>query len=296
MSLAESRMPSMAALPHSKYCTCTTRGAAPQVGDWMPAADAFPYARLPRYTGELIPKTLRDVTTLEGDVVGVARELSLPLDFQRYESKNKRFQLRSWAWQVTLDELPLCDVRVVYISGTKNTIINTWVFPYAPRLQPVFAAELIALGDHPKLTFMDIQGPCLDMARQVVVRRATERVASRFADLRIAEQPPAWAIDASLGQYMFTRDLPCEMASRVAEGYELLFAAYLNLITRPIVACDGDDSRREELSNGLAELHRYQLHHLESSPGKVFLSKLFGEQWTESFLNDFLFCLPGELA
>ena len=117
-------------------------------------ARAFPYTRLPRWTNERL-RVLDD----HGQLVAV--QLSPRDEFQHYDSKNKRFHLSSWAWRLVSGGMPRCDVRVVYISGTKNTIINTWAFPYAPGLQPVFAAELIALGDTPKLTFMDIQGPCL---------------------------------------------------------------------------------------------------------------------------------------
>ena len=258
----------------------------------LPAAETsvFAYARLPDWTSGRVQQV-----ELHGLM---ATPIPPRTEFQRCESKNKRFNLSSWTWLLTGEGHPICDLRMVYISGTKNTIINTWVFPYAPHQHPVFAAELIALGDTPKLTFIDIQGPALCSSRQSTIRHATSKVRHAFADLRIAERPPSWAIDESLGEYLFTREMTSQAAERIAMAYSNMLDTYLQLLndcTVPLVA-SRHTTCASSTTDELDKLHHYQLHHMESSPGKLFLSKLFGEQWTHSFLTEFLFCKPGELA
>jgi len=181
---------------------------------------------------------------------------------------------------------------MVFISGSKNNIINTWIFPYSPTQNPVFAAELIAMGGQPRLTFMDVQVPGMPADAHQEIAAATAQVRSRYGDLRIAEHPPEWAVEATAGQYLFGRQMPRGQFSRICHAYLDLLECYLDLI-RPT------SSRRSEVGNPqepLAALRHYQLHHMHSSPGKVFLGKVFGDDWTESFLNEFLFCAPGDIT
>ena len=273
-------------------CHQTTQtGSAPRLGE-LPIGDerAFAYARLPKWTSTRVQ---------QAKLSGLDAAVCVPRDeFQQCESKNKRFSLTSWAWKLTAQGQSVCDLRMVYISGTKNTIINTWAFPYAPHRHAVFAAELIALGDTPKLTFIDIQGPALCPSRLPVIRHATSLVSRAFADLRIPETPPSWAIDASHDEYLFTREMPSALAERIASAYSAMLDKYFQLLIDGTVPLGSSKSYAAVSSEAdeLDALHHYQLHHMESSPGKVFLSKLFGEQWTHSFLTEFLFCRPGELA
>ncbi len=213
-------------------------------------------------------------------------------EFQRFESKNGRFVVHSWAWCLKREGRPQCDVRMVFIAGSKNNIINTWVFPYAPNHDPVFAAELIAMGGQPRLTFMDIQVPTMPVAARRRVSTAAARVRSRYSDLRIAEQPPAWAVEATSGQYLFTRQVPGSWFGRISHAYLELLECYLDLIGS---ASTRRQERRDD-PEALATLHDYQVHHMHNSPGEVFLGKVFGEDWTAAFLNEFLFCPPGEIA
>jgi hypothetical protein len=213
-------------------------------------------------------------------------------EFQRFESKNGRFVVRSRAWCLTRDGRPRCDVRMVFIAGSKNNIINTWVFPYDPSRDPVFAAELIAMGGQPRLTFMDIQVPVMPVASHRTVAAAAAGVRSRYGDLRIAEQPPGWAVEATSGQYLFTRQLPASWFGRICHAYLELLECYLDLIS----SAPSNPQPPHTDPEALATLHEYQVHHMHNSPGEVFLGKVFGKDWTAAFLNEFLFCPPGEIA
>lgn len=213
-------------------------------------------------------------------------------DFESYLSKNGRFTIRSWAWCVSHADQPRCDVRMVFISGAKNSILNTWVFPYDPTQVPVFAAELIAIGGQPRLTFMDIQVPAMPAQHHGRVASVAAQVRCKHPSLRIDEQPPHWAVEATAGEYLFARQLPVDQFETIRDAYRGLLSGYVDFVAS---SCSNADPNPKG-SDAIAELHAYQIHHMRHSPGKLFLGKVFGAGWTESFLNEFLFCAPGEVA
>jgi hypothetical protein len=76
----------------------------------------------------------------------------------------------------------------------------------------------------------------------------------------------------------------------VEECYTVYLDAYLKGFVNKSVGSDLAAMERDE--SALDKLQAYQHHHMQSSPGNKFLSKLFGPDWTESFMRDFLFAKP----
>lgn len=220
--------------------------------------------------------------------VNVAR-VDYPEDFQRYSSINGKFRLSSESWIIRRSTRPICDVRCVLIRGSKNTIINTWAFPYQPDVDPVYAAELIAFGGMPRLAFLDVQAPGMRSECVAKVHGHVARTCRYFPHLRIKETPPEWAIAATTGNYLFTRDGQASLFDAISDAYLRLLDSYLEFI----LSSDQDDTRFLVDVGSFEQLRAYQIHHMDHSPGKVFLSKLFGEAWTTSFMNQFLFSPPG---
>lgn len=219
-----------------------------------------------------------------------ASPLAIPSSFAEHFSQNGRFSIQAKAWTVNANDLAACEIRMVLIQGTSNTIINTWGFPLSPVDDPVFAAELIAMSGKPRLTFMDVQVPTMGPDQKSKIASQTLEVTREFPDLLIEETPPDWAIDATAGNYRFARQQEAEMIPRIQACYRSMFENYLEILTL---------SRRTQRSSleqksAIEQLHRYQLHHMEHSPGNVFLGKVFGEQWTQDFLTQFLFSAPRE--
>jgi hypothetical protein len=225
-----------------------------------------------------------------GDGSLTSRPLSLTGAHACRDSLNGRFRLTACAWELTRHGSCVAEVRMVLIAGTTNEIINTWIFPHDAASDPVFASELIAMANAPRLTFMDIQVPGLKDEFQSTVAAHAALVRHQFSDLVIDEVPPAWAIDATQGHFLFSRAASSQQFPRIQAGYLALLDSYLDLLaetqTRVLGVVDRSAARQT--------LHDYQLHHLEHSPGGTFLSKVFGQDWTHDFLNSFLFTLPSE--
>lgn len=219
-----------------------------------------------------------------------ARADRIPESFAQRASNNSKFTLSANEWTIYADKRPLAHLRMVYIQGAKSSIINTWIFPTRPSQMPVFAAELIGVGSATKVLFVDIQVPALAGHMASDVSAVTSAIAPRFASLPCNETPPDWATHDSQGYFTYARDVPCGRTDEVEDCYCSYLETYLAAFTSDALAKRIAASPRDE--QAVSRLQDYQLHHMEHSPGNKFLSKLFGSDWTEAFMKNFLFAKP----
>ncbi len=219
-------------------------------------------------------------------LVSGAKQLDVPARFAQRHSNNGKFQLIAEAWQIARGPFQ-AELRMVKIDGGKSNIVNTWIFPDNPLHYPVFAAELIGVGDAVRVAFLDIQAP-VQSARSGRLSDEVKSVASKFVHLPCDESAPDWAIDASLGYYTYARNVPESQLADLRAGY----LAYLDLFINYAGSLDAPRPVRSGLHSAIEQLHVYQLHHMQHSPGKKFLGNLFGMDWTERFMLDFLFTKP----
>lgn len=201
-------------------------------------------------------------------------------------SLNQKFKLWAYQWRLTLNDEHVGTCRMVLIQGTKNEIINTWVFPANPRHSPVFAAELIAMAGEPRLTFVDIQAPSLESNRNNVKERTTF-LRKKHETILTSETPPVWAISESLGGYVFSRQLGEWAFTEITRCYKDYLSLAVELYRTENSLPNAPP--KNQLPQAIDALTDYQTHHRESSPGNAFLSKLFGDDWTNDFLRTFLF-------
>ncbi len=238
---------------------------------------------------ELSFKSLYDDTLQRLQLVG-ACETGIPPKFSKHASINNKFHLTACEWLLgdgfeTIGASS-ATARCVYIRGLKTEILNTWIFPRQCDVLPVFAAELILVGGVVRVAFIDIQTPYQSLPLMHRVHQVTQALYQNYSGLRSSEAPPNWAIEASMGNYMYVRQGDSKTFPLICDCYEDYLEAALRLY---------DQINRSNTSMATNEtssadcLHAYQIHHMNSSPGKKFLSNLFGEDWTLRFLENFLF-------
>jgi len=245
-------------------------------------ADSFPFLTLKQQTQNRL---------------GQIRAIQAPLAnaISENESKNGKFTLTAESWSIELKDADgqrhsIASVRMVYIRGQKSEIINTWIFPFRPDILPVFAAELISVGGVTRVAFVDIQTPVMTGDTSEEVTLLTAPLALRFACLPCDEEAPEWATSASPGNFTYSRQADANWTSTIQECYLSYLDAYLKAYATGTTA---NNSARLLADHSVTHaLQAYQKHHMESSPGKKFLGNLFGVEWTNSFLTDFLFAKP----
>jgi hypothetical protein len=198
-----------------------------------------------------------------------------------FAERGGRMRLTAARWLVGPAARPVAECRIVRILGAAAEIVNAMIFPADPGGLPVFAAELLAFGGRPRLTFLDLQAPGLAADVRRAVAERTRAVSERFADLPRDPEPPGWAVAYSPGGYLFTRTDNPAHAPALGEA----FAAYLDVWADLAV----DAAAGPAAGGGRAALEEYKRDHVAHSPGRAFLGKVFGDEWTERFLNEFLY-------
>lgn len=215
-----------------------------------------------------------------------AQSIAVPKDFAQRQSNNGKFRLIAEASQLSIGTFR-AQLRLVKIDGAKSNIINAWIFPNNPCHYPVFAAELIGVGDAVRVAFLDIQAP-LATAGSSRLKDQLKQVALAYAHLPCDEAAPDWATEASLGHYTYARNVPVSQLNDLGACY----LEYLDLFIKYSGSHRPGIQPAENQDRALERLHAYQMHHMQHSPGKKFLGNLFGMDWTERFMLDFLFTKP----
>ncbi len=219
-----------------------------------------------------------------------ARPCEIQTEYANRVSLNGRFHLKSKEWLLQGNGKAVATARLVHIKGSKNEIVNVWIFPSLPELIPVFAAEIIGTNDSVKVAFIDLQIPA---AGRELGQRCLEQLQSirdAIDSLQSPELPPNWAIDASPGAYLYGRDLESTKLSELRAAYTQYLRTYATMwfskkhLQTLVNAVISDQA--------IQILQDYQRHHRDHSPGKKYLSTLFGSDWTQRFMDEFLFNKP----
>jgi hypothetical protein len=203
-----------------------------------------------------------------------------------HAQSGKKTELFAQRWRIGDGQAPLAELRFVRILGSASEIVNTMIFPARPDLTPVFAAEILLFGGQPRLALIDVQTPGLrpDIA---------DRLRRRLAQLRATWPPspdaaiaPEWATEHSTGLYLFERPQARAATQRLIQAYDQYLRTWREFAEAALLE---EDPTKPAPDAAQFALRDYKDHHLAHTPGKDFLNKVFGFEWTESFLNHFLY-------
>ena len=192
-----------------------------------------------------------------------------------------RIELSAKSWDVLHQQQRVAECRVVNIQGTSLEILNVMIFPENPDTLPIFVIETLITGGMPRLAFVDLQSARMSEENASQVKSQTAALKCRYQGLANAKQPPEWAIRYSLGEYIFASPEGINNKNTL----ETLFCDALRTWVQ--VVLDSDQANLSSLS--LSEMQRFKEDHVRESPVAPYLGKLFGPQWAEAFLNQFLY-------
>lgn len=170
------------------------------------------------------------------------------------------------------------EVRVVHLVSDRAEILNAFAYPDPDRAAPTLALEFVRFGGRIVVAVIDLPwlapgGPPPDWVS------SWRDLWAQFADLPPADDPPEWFLDCRSGAELFSRPKsPGALASlHLATGlsWECWTAAtFAAARMEPAHAA----------AHAASQQH-YRDHHREHSPGRPFLVRTFGEEWTEGFLD-----------
>ncbi len=257
-----------------------------------PAAKQVAAVESTNVVTESLAEVYRTIATATRRRMSAMQAIPTPVAsaFATRGSLNSKFTLTADAWRITAARRTIAEVRFVKIDGAKSNIINAWIFPLAPAQTPVFAAELIGVNDVTRVAFIDIQTPALSGQAAVRVKSMTRPLAQRYATLPCDEPAPGWATCESTGNFTYARGASNADLQRISDCYFDYLDCYIDhFMESPPLATPPATDSGQMARTAAEQLHSYQLHHMEHSPGKKFLGNLFGNDWTHQFMTDFLF-------
>jgi hypothetical protein len=230
-------------------------------------------------TRDFAPIRLQSWWDQTGDALNDLGIQPAPLDPSLAQATSGgRIRLCAERWLLG-DTQPIAECRRVYIRGTSSEIINTLVFPRNPGMVPMFVADAMVIGGELRLAFVDLPTPGMEPYGARGIAERTFQIAARFPDRLERSQVPDWAVEFSGGGYLFLKNSP-------REQWEQLHAAWRDFLSLWV-----ELARSPERDPGAADttLLPFKQGHLARWPGREYLSKLFGSDWTDRFLTAFLY-------
>lgn len=173
------------------------------------------------------------------------------------------------------------EFRAVYIVSPVIEIVNLFFFPLEERRSPVFAMEFVRIGPRGVVGVVDCKAAPEDPACEVA-SGILEAAHVAYPQLQNGDDPPAWYVEARSGKDFFVRPDSLEVFRDLVEAHHFVWERYVHAVLKapPEPSC---------LAQRRAFLSHYKDHHRDNSPGIPFLSKVFGIEWTQTFLRDHLF-------
>jgi len=174
------------------------------------------------------------------------------------------------------------EVRMVLIESAKIQVISCFVYPQPELALPLYAMELVQLGAKPIVAVIDAVVPAGDPAgdwTQTWLKQAHAAVPHWIN----ASDPPDWFAECRSGLDFFLRPASAEALLQAGVMHVNLFASYLN----HALAAGSRDSQQAHAFSQFAR--HYKDHHAANSPGLPLMTKSFGPEWTDRFMQQCFF-------
>lgn len=174
------------------------------------------------------------------------------------------------------------EMRSAYLISERVEILNLMIYPRNALAVPIFAVEYIAFNARPFVAVADLQpalGVGSGMTNEIVslLKNASEDFSSRLSD---GGELPDWAADYFTPICIYARP-------KTESETEVLCQAYKHYLE---VWCEKFFVHENGELAGKQALSTYQHHHVINTPGRTFLTKAFGQDWTELYLANFMYC------
>jgi hypothetical protein len=204
-----------------------------------------------------------------------AGELPVPPEFARLENSSAQ------AVMVTRRHaLPHgAELRVAHLLTPRAELLNILALPTAAAAAPLFALEILRLGSHSALAVVDLKA--LDPVAVEPARAALRAVHATHPELTDAGDAPAWYAETRSGDDFYLRPADQLAIDRALAAALAVWRAELDLLASAPPAIDP--------TGFAAALRHYKEHHRQHQPGRPFLHRLAGADWTERYFSSVLY-------
>ncbi len=206
---------------------------------------------------------------------GSGAPIALPQEFSDCKVRNINFCSRFF-------QMEAGQLRSVYIESPKLEIFNLFFFPLDNN-GPVYAMEFVRMGERMIVAVIDVAAnPAIPQAMEQaawIIRPHRES----YPKLAQASDPPEWFEECRSGNDFFVRPDSIDAMQMLKHIHYEVLGTYSEFVQR----VHGLKPLGDDLSGSWQA--SYKSHHAANSPGLPFLTRTFGDSWTNTYLNDHLF-------
>jgi hypothetical protein len=183
--------------------------------------------------------------------------------------------------------------RSTYIFGPKVEIFNVMGFPANPTSAPVYASEIIHFANAPRVIVIDVQpvwSPELQETKHQNLMTQLATVKHKYKTLPSGGELPDWCKDFFTPHCIYSRPNDFSVSDKIAEAHLDYLKLWLeNWIETTVNETNGKTSTDSDSPSYVEQLREYKHHHVANSPGTKYLGRVFGDEWTDDYLNRFMY-------
>lgn len=186
-------------------------------------------------------------------------------------------QLKSFSATDSSNEYTL---RCALIYSPKVEIINLMIYPQDAAKVPVFATEIICFGQIPRVAVIDLQPVQGSGELSEKVNREIKSTYDRYQPkLKHGGNLPLW-VKAHFTPYcIYSRPESAEEWPALTTA----LVSYLRIWLTEFTPLSSGASSNTTL------LQEYKKHHVDNTPGRPYLSSIFGREWSEKYFRNFMY-------
>lgn len=209
------------------------------------------------------------------------QKIDLPSQFSKIEHTEQEgvLTLENHFFQIA----DFGQLRIAHTHAPKINIIAIFFFPECGYQLPVYSMEFVMLGQKPIIALMDTACLIDNMSIAQPVQKFMTSAHADYPGFSLDEPMPLWFDECRSGDEFFIRPNDINAFATLGETHLSLIENLTNLFK----SAEMFDKKQAQLHN--ANLKNYKIHHKVNSPGIRLMNRSFGEEWTNTYLGDYLF-------
>ncbi|PON15966.1 hypothetical protein C2W62_20975 [Candidatus Entotheonella serta] len=210
----------------------------------------------------------------------------VPADFMHRSSQHSQnpLDLVSYAWTSET----IYRMRLTEIFGPPGThIVNIGIFPHVTSILPLMQLELLVIKQRLLLLIIDALLPptlywSLDTESP---SQALQRLATTYNTLPLTNKRDEWTQFVISNDAIWSRPNTTEAITPACEAVIAFFAWCATIIRTD----QGQRLSADQTAQRICFMHRFRTIWLDNEPSRPYLSSMFGAEWAERYMSEFLF-------
>ncbi len=233
-------------------------------------------------------QTIKSLSRFNLEPLSLSQEFLMKESYFGSKNKSNKVITNTWASKT----LKLRKIRAACVeAGTTASVLNLVIYPFNSYDLPFFGADFVTLPSG-HLLALDFQ-PALKFDK-IHTEKTWERLSpfyEHWKGLLPNGGPIPRAAESFFSPFFLWSRLPLgEESNQLLE--KVLMPAYVDYLELYLdLVNEAEHVSKERSISLLNGQKKYIKYRAENDPARNMLTRFYGTEWTESYINDVLFCL-----